>query len=306
MRKIVAAQLTHFRNEGHYGFMRVVLNLIAASAVVKNLVAALLATFEQLLDLEKVLVDAARKSKLTQLIKEADARTDRAINGIREAVAAGLRHYDAAVVQAATELSIRLKPMGDIAQKAYEDELSTVNVLLGELQTTFAAQVSTLNLSGWVTELGAAIVAFEDLLQQRFVETAAKSPESISSIKKQLNTCYYSITDMVNAAATLDPAAYQDFITLLNVQIEYFNEHNTPNHAQQDISKADVETIQPQAYTGEPVVVLPVVRLGGKKLAFSVDYTLTYRDNVKVGTAEVVIHGKGEFKGKRGIAFNII
>jgi hypothetical protein len=314
MKKIITAHLLRYRNEGHYGFMRTVLNLIAASTVVQTLVAALLVTFEQLLNLEKTLVDTARKSNLTQLLTDADNRVDRTITGIREVVASGLHHYEAAIVQAAKELHNRLVAFGNIAKKAYEEESAAVSLLLEELQTTFASQVTILGLDGWVTELAAALAAFEELLQMRFAETAAKPAESLTEVRKQIDECYHSIVEKVNAAAVLDDdraqpaamAAYDDFITLLNVEIAYFNEHDEHHHAKHSIDGTSVDAIPPQPYAGEPVIVLPTVYFNGKKLVFSVDYTLTYRHNTDVGVAEVFIHGKGEYTGKKEITFNIV
>jgi hypothetical protein len=314
MKKILTAHLLRYRNEGHYGFMRKAFGLMAASAAVKALVAALLVTFERLLGLEKALVDVARKSNLTQLLKEADSRVDRALTGIRETVAAGLHHFDPAIVRVATELHNRLVAFGDIAKKAYEEEAATVSLLLGELQTTLTAQVSALSLGPWVTELAAALAAFEELLQERFAEAAAKPTENLLSIKKQLDACFHAIAEKVNAAAIMDAeseaqqatiADYENFITLLNAEIAYFNEHDEHRRAKQSIDGVNVEAIAPQAHTGEPVIVLPAVSLAGKKLRFSVDYTLSYRHNVKVGVADVIIRGKGGYKGQRVVTFSI-
>ncbi len=49
---------------------------------------------------------------------------------------------------------------------------------------------------------------------------------------------------------------------------------------------------------------LPVVN--GKTLQENVDYTVTYNNNTKVGTASVVINGIGNFTSSKGINFNII
>ena len=42
-----------------------------------------------------------------------------------------------------------------------------------------------------------------------------------------------------------------------------------------------------------------------KTLVAGTDYTVTYKNNVKVGTATVVITGKGNFTGTKTITFTI-
>jgi hypothetical protein len=52
--------------------------------------------------------------------------------------------------------------------------------------------------------------------------------------------------------------------------------------------------------------VLPKVTYEGKELVFTKDYELSYHDNGRPGTAAVIIHGKGAFKGTKTVSFNII
>ena len=66
-----------------------------------------------------------------------------------------------------------------------------------------------------------------------------------------------------------------------------------------------VETIEDQEYTGE--MLKPVVNVydGYALLMQGKDYSLTYVDNINVGTARVIIEGKGDYTGTRETAFNI-
>ena len=51
-------------------------------------------------------------------------------------------------------------------------------------------------------------------------------------------------------------------------------------------------------YTGSPVEATVIVRHGGTKLKEGVDYTLTYENNVEVGTATVTVTGMGNYTGQ--------
>ncbi len=66
------------------------------------------------------------------------------------------------------------------------------------------------------------------------------------------------------------------------------------------------ELIPDQIYTGAAIKVQPIVYDGETKLTLNKDYTLKYKNNKKVGVATVVISGKGNYKGKYELNFNIV
>lgn len=77
-----------------------------------------------------------------------------------------------------------------------------------------------------------------------------------------------------------------------------------------DITKSDakitVSGIVDMDYTGKAIVQSKlVVKSGTKTLVLDKDYTLTYSDNVKVGTATINITGKGSYKGTIQKTFEI-
>lgn len=62
-----------------------------------------------------------------------------------------------------------------------------------------------------------------------------------------------------------------------------------------------------QVYTGAPIECGVYAAIDGKALVENVDYTLTYSNNVNVGTAHITLNGIGEHKGlKQNYVFNIV
>lgn len=61
-----------------------------------------------------------------------------------------------------------------------------------------------------------------------------------------------------------------------------------------------------QFYTGNPVVPEVKAVFKGEVLTAGKDYTITYSDNINVGTAKITIEGIGNFKGKTVLSFSII
>ena len=74
-----------------------------------------------------------------------------------------------------------------------------------------------------------------------------------------------------------------------------------------DISKATVTLSSTSyVYDGKPKLPSVTVKLDGKTLVFNTDYIVSYKNNVQIGTAEVIVEGKGDYTGSKTINFTII
>ena len=65
-------------------------------------------------------------------------------------------------------------------------------------------------------------------------------------------------------------------------------------------------TIPAVTYTGKSVSPAITVKYGSKKLTKNKDYTVSYKNNAKCGTATAIIKGKGSYKGSVKKSFQII
>jgi hypothetical protein len=314
MKQISSVRLTRFQLEYHYEFLVVFKDLLVAYSPVMVIVGT---DYENLLaqiDKEKKLIDAMRKSDLTQSIADGDQRIDRDITGMNSVIDAGLHHFDPNIVEAAKSLYNRFKSFGDITRKSYEMQVADVNILLEDLQSSrYSEKALLLGLTPWVSELADAEARFEDLLSRRNTEYTGKPEERFQEVRRESEALYHRMTLRINAAAVMNPdPAFDTFIGELDARIEYFNTHYR-HHARKDIGAAGrcvIEAIPEQAYTGKAVTPLPEAcyREEGKpaeELVFARDFFVTYRNNVEAGTAELIIHGKGLYRGKMKTTFNI-
>ena len=73
---------------------------------------------------------------------------------------------------------------------------------------------------------------------------------------------------------------------------------------QADISSATIDSITDQKYTGSAITPTPVVKVHGSTLS-AIDYTVSYKNNTNVGTATLVVTGKGNYKGTKEATFKI-
>jgi hypothetical protein len=311
MLKINSLKFSHLRNEAHYEFLLIMLRLLDSFPEVKTLIAALYATFLSLLQLEKKLLDAARVSVYTQKLADLDLRIDNDVAGIKASINAALHNLSPAVVEAAHQLQVRLKEFGDIKTKSYEEESAAIEVLLNDFMGAYSSQVTLLGLTMWTADLQAAEAEFATLFSQRNAELADRPKERLKDVRKQIEQVYYQITGVADANIVLNgEATCGEFVRQLNEQIKYFNEHSH-HHAKHDLAHAAVDSIADQPFDGTAATPIPVVRYTDSKgatvkLTFAKDFTVTYKDNDRVGTAEVIIHGKGAYKGTKAVTFNIV
>ena len=71
------------------------------------------------------------------------------------------------------------------------------------------------------------------------------------------------------------------------------------------ISKAKVASIGAKRWTSKAITPKPTVKYGNKTLKLGRDYTLSYKNNVKPGTATITITGKGSYTGSKRVTFTI-
>ena len=72
-----------------------------------------------------------------------------------------------------------------------------------------------------------------------------------------------------------------------------------------NISKTKISALKTRAFTGKPLTQAFTITYGGKKLVNGRDYTLAWKDNTNIGTASVIIRGKGKYNGSVTKKFRI-
>ena len=302
IRRIKFKQL---RNEAHYEILVVVNSLLSKFPAVKALISVFYTLFTQLLEQEKQLVDATKKSPLTGKLAEADKRIDRDITAIRDAIRSAMNHFNASIADAAKQLNIRLKDFGNIRDKPYEEESAAVQVLVSDLQTTFSSQVQTVGIQQWITELSEAETLFTNLYLQRNAEEAGRPQGNMKQIRKDIEAVYDKMTTTIqNNLNTTGEATSGRFVLELNEAVKYANDH-TYHKKKTDIAETTVASIADQPYTGQQVIVIPDVRHENMPLVLATDFTVSYSNNIQPGNARIVLRGKGNYKGVKTVTFNI-
>ena len=72
-----------------------------------------------------------------------------------------------------------------------------------------------------------------------------------------------------------------------------------------DDTNVYVESLSDMVWNGSAIIQYPVVKDGNRVLIKDVDYTVEFKNNIDVGTADVIIKGIGNYEGTLSTTFNI-
>ena len=90
------------------------------------------------------------------------------------------------------------------------------------------------------------------------------------------------------------------------VSIDYATGDNKESGAKLDLSEAYIYLESTKyTYTGKAFNALSYVKLNGRILAKGKDYTVSYSNNINVGTARVTVYGINDYKGSASKTFTI-
>jgi hypothetical protein len=311
--KINVIVFAYLRYEAHLAFLTFFRDLLNEHPEVKALIGAeLLSKFDADLVREHNRLFIEYKSPLTEPVTTTDHRMDNAVLGIKGVAEVNLRNINPLIVAAAKLILDRIRSFGKIGDKPYEEEIIAVRILVVDLYVKYKNEIDLLALTTWVNELDAAEKMMTQLMDERFAEWAARSHEEMRDVHHDTEADYHKITPAIETDINNNgDAKCGPFVGILNEKIKYFNEHAHHPPVKIDVKNVNVAPVTVQDYTGVEITPLPEVFLEEegqptKKLRFSVDYNLTYRDNINAGDAQIIIHGKGGYKGKKTITFNIV
>ncbi|MEY8515806.1 beta-L-arabinofuranosidase domain-containing protein [Lachnospiraceae bacterium 29-84] len=255
----------------------------------------------------KTKIDNARKSynALTQIQKNA-------VTSYATLLAAEDR-YEALVKEAADNKAAadaviaKINAIGTVAEtdtcKAKIDEARNAYEALTSVQKTLVTNYATLT---------AAESQYAALQRQSAADRAAanRAIAKINAIGLVTHTeaCKGRIDEarkVYDALTDVQKAFVTNLEVLTTAETRYEQLRPAPQPEIIDIAKATVNAIPAQYYTGKTLKPAVTVTHNGKALVKDKDYTVSYRNNKKIGTATVEIVGIGAYTGIVAKTFQI-
>jgi hypothetical protein len=256
------------------------------------------------------LLNKNRASLLTPQIEEKDRERDGLLAEIKRTAKTARKSSVPATAAAGAKLVDFLTPFWNIGKEPMMSQTTQVT-LLTERYTADPDAVmaaNTLGLSAIIQSLITANTDLFNLYNERLSETGATDGPSASSLKNEVVAAYDGFCASVEITLSALPSdALQLLFNEMNgIRRKYISKVPVPL----DETHTSVAPIAEQTRTGRAITPLPrvfVQRAGDlRELVFAQDFTVTYRNNVEVGEAKLLVHGKGKYTGTYATTFHIV
>ena len=222
--KIEAFKLGSLRNEEHCQFFTEFKALADATTPAALGITTEYSLFLPLYADELAALDIILKSATTDELTDADILRDETASALPETVKSFLRHFNPAKRDAATRLMVVFDSYGRIAVRPYDEETAAINSLLADLTAApYAADIATLGLADWLTELKLRNDNFAKLMKTRYTEDAGKTQLRMKEVRVKVDASYRQIVEKIKALIVVNgEAKYKVFVGELNQRIEKY------------------------------------------------------------------------------------
>jgi hypothetical protein len=313
MKKFVSLRVEHLKLDNLAGLCRE--SILAAEPIVPTVGLPLLQAALSRLVTDTFslisLLDHSHKSPLTPEIQTFDKQCGEGFGEIKRGLTYYEKSSDPAKSAAAKLLLTVFKPVWNMMTEPLASQFTMLETLEERIFASFQLDeaLNTLELMGTWIQLRDTAQTLRHLYQQRLSDNADNALPAASGMKATVVKDYDSLCTLTEQSLGVLPSAGLEklFHELNELRVKYVH------HLPKDLSAADhcvIEPIGTQPYTEKPVIPIPRAYWREKdkptvELVFAKDFSVTYKNNVNVGTAEVTLHGKGAYKGQKTATFNI-
>jgi hypothetical protein len=251
-----------------------------------------------------------KTSPFTEQITEFDRQRDEAFLEIWRTVKTATKSSIEVNAAAAKVLDSFLSPYHGVAKEPLMSETSKLVYLKSNFDADPELQTSaeTLQLTAIFNTLFAANEKVDVLWSERALDDAKKNTPAPSTLRANLEKAYNSFCNVILQTIRLQPSPELEtlFSVLNEIRIKYAK--SLPFKLTN--ANTVVEPVAMQSYTGKAITPIPRVSIRKEnneffELQFTVDFYVTYKNNVEIGEAQILIHGKGKYSGSYTSTFHI-
>ena len=223
MKEISDINIQRMNNGAHFTFVSNILARAEADTAVKEKASELVSNFKAAVTAEDEALKISQKSLLTDDIAKADNDRDALYAGYKKAVEGFLAMPVADMAQAAKVLSQHIKDYKINTAGQLDKETGLLVNFITDLEGKFSAQVITLGLTPFVTNLKEANERVRTLTLQRTNEKMGITVGALKTARTANDDAYRALVKMVNALALVfGEKDYTSFIDYVNTEITHY------------------------------------------------------------------------------------
>lgn len=223
MKEISDINIQRMNNGAHFTFVSNILARAEADAAVKEKASELVSNFKAAVTAEDEALKISQKSLLTDDIAKADNDRDALYAGYKKAVEGFLAMPVTDMAQATKVLSQLIKDYKINTAGQLDKETGFLVNFITDLEGKFSAQVTTLGLTAFVTNLKEANERVRTLTLQRTNEKMGITVGALKTARTANDDAYRALVKMVNALALVfGEKDYTSFIDYVNTEITHY------------------------------------------------------------------------------------
>lgn len=223
MKEILDINIQRMNNGAHFTFVSNILTRAEADTAVKEKASELVSKFKAAVTAEDEALKISQKSLLTDDIAKADNDRDALYAGYKKAVEGFLAMPVAEMAQAAKVLSQHIKDYKINTAGQLDKETGLLVNFITDLEDKYSAQVTTLGLTAFVTNLKEANERVRTFTLQRTNEKMGITVGALKTARTASDDAYRALVKMVNALALVfGEKDYAAFIDYVNTEITHY------------------------------------------------------------------------------------
>lgn len=223
MKEILDINIQRMNNGAHFTFVSNILTRAEADTSIKEKASELVSKFKAAVTAEDEALKISQKSLLTDDIAKADNDRDALYAGYKKAVEGFLAMPVAEMAQAAKVLSQHIKDYKINTAGQLDKETGLLVNFITDLEDKYSAQVTTLGLTAFVTNLKEANERVKTFTLQRTNEKMGITVGALKTARTASDDAYRALVKMVNALALVfGEKDYTAFIDYVNTEITHY------------------------------------------------------------------------------------
>ena len=223
MKEILDINLQRMNNGAHFTFVSNILARAEADTTVNGKASELVSNFKAAVSAEDEALKISQKSLLTDDIAKADSDRDALYAGYKKAVEGFLAMPIADMAQAAKILAQHIKDYKISTSDQLDKETGLLVNFMSDLEDKYSAQVATLGLTAFVTNMKEANERVRTLTLQRTNEKMGVTVGALKIARTASDNAYRALVKMVNALALVfGEKDYTSFIDYVNTEVTHY------------------------------------------------------------------------------------
>jgi hypothetical protein len=232
MKKIKQVDFSHFKNNEHGQFHKVIRDELTGNDVVNTVVIKFSKSYVDAVTAELLSIEVEQGSQHTGPIEDSDLFRDRLYRAFVLQIKSGLLSYEPTIVEGANRIMRIINQVGDMRKQPYNQESGTLTSFVNQLENNYSDDINLCNAALLFTKLKEANNSFIANFGTRSTEAALRISGDVRVARAVTDPVFKDICSVINAMVLLNgEGEYSDFIDKVNYQIDYYKNTINTRHS---------------------------------------------------------------------------